>query len=377
MHDLFSSGGAGGALWAAIAAVLALAGLAALMLAVLRAERGRAEAQSQGARLAEVADRLADGQAELAGRLQQTQAGLDQRLDSLGRRLGEGLMEQSERTHATLRALHERLALIDQARRTIADLATQVTGLQDILGDKQARGAYGEVQLEALVSSMLPADAYVFQATLGNRCLVDCLLRLPDPPGAMAIDAKFPLESFRALREARDEPARARAQRAFARDVLQHVRDIEAKYIVAGETADSALMFLPSEAVYAELHAGFRAVVEESFRRKVWIVSPSTLWATLNTVRAVLRDVRLRQQAGLIAEALQAIVGDAAALDARAAGLQRRFEQAAEDLRQIRLAAGRLSTRAAALDLTGIVAAEDTPRSPAPPAADCEAGRRA
>jgi DNA recombination protein RmuC len=355
MHDLFSAlARTGGSLWMAIAAVVALSALAALMATVLRGERGRGETAAQVARMADVAERLSTAQAELAGRLQQTQVGLDQRLDALTRRLGDGLIEQTERTGETLRVLHERLALIDRAQKTIAELSSQVVGLQDILANKQARGAFGEVQLEALVASMLPPGAFEFQATLGNRCRADCLLRLPDPPGILAIDAKFPLESFRALREARDEPTRVRAARAFAADLVKHVRDIEAKYIVPGETGDSALMFLPSEAVYAELHASFRNVVEESFRRKVWIVSPSTLWATLNTVRAVLRDVRLRQQASLIQAELRAVAGDVGRLDQRCANLQRHFDQAADDVRQIRLTSDKLTTRAARLDLAEI-----------------------
>ena len=358
MHDLFSGmTAASGPLWAAIAALVALAALTALMLTMLRGERSRGETAAQIARLADLAERLTASQAELAGRLQQTQIGIDQRLDGLARRLGDGLLQQTERTGETLRVLHERLALIDSAQQTIAELSSQVVGLHNILGNKQARGAWGEVQLEALVRSMLPPNAFQFQATLSNNCRVDCLLRLPDPPGSMAIDAKFPLESFQALRDARDEPARVRASRAFAQDVLQHVRDIASKYILPGETSDSALMFLPSEAVYAELHANFRAAVENSYRRRVWIVSPSTLWATLNTMRAVLRDVRLREQAGVIQAGLRAIADDVARLDQRAGNLQRHFDQAAEDVRQIRITSDKLTTRAGRLDLAEIAAA--------------------
>ncbi|HYN37880.1 MAG TPA: DNA recombination protein RmuC [Rhodospirillales bacterium] len=361
MHDLFSLlATSGGAIWAVVAAVVALSALAALMLAALRAEGGREATAAQVARLADVAERLGEGQAVLTGRLQQTQIGLDQRLDALARHMGDGLLQQTERTHETLRGLHERLALIGEAQQTIALLSTQVTGLQAVLANKQARGAFGEVQLEALVASLLPADAYAFQATLSNRSRADCLLRLPDPPGVLAIDAKFPLESWRALNEAADEAAKARAGRAFAADLLQHVRDIAERYIVPGETADSALMFLPSEAVYAELHAHFRGVVEESFRRKVWIVSPTTLWATLNTVRAVLRDVRLKEQAGLIQAELRGIEADVAAIAERAQALVRHFEQASEDVRRLDLAARQLGRRAARLDL-----ADPAPPEPA------------
>jgi DNA recombination protein RmuC len=352
MHDLFFLlTQTGGAIWVVIAAVVALSALAALVFTVLRGERARETTATQVARLADVAERLGEGQAMLSGRLQQTQIGLDQRLDALTRRMGDGLLQQTERTHETLRGLHERLALVGEAQETIAQLSTQVTGLKDILANKQARGAFGEVQLEALVASLLPADAYGFQVTLSNRCRVDCLLRLPDPPGVMAIDAKFPLESWRALHEAADEAAKGRAGRAFAADLLQHVRDIAERYIVPGETSDSALMFLPSEAVYAELHARFRSVVEESFRRKVWIVSPSTLWATLNTVRAVLRDFRFKEQAGMIQAELRGIETDVAAIAERAGALLRHFEQASEDVRRIGIFARRLEQRAARLDL--------------------------
>jgi DNA recombination protein RmuC len=324
------------------------------MLTVLRGEQSRGEAAAQVGRLAGIAERLTTAQAELAGRLQQTQVGLDQRLDGLARHLGDGLLDQTQRTGDVLRTLHERLASIDAAQRTIAELSAQVTSLQDILANKQARGAFGEVQLEALVRSMLPPTAFEFQAILSNACRVDCLLRLPNPPGPIAIDAKFPLESFQAMRAAGGDPARVRASRAFAHDILKHVRDIQAKYILPGETSDSALMFLPSEAVYAELHGQFRTAVEESFRRKVWIVSPSTLWATLNTMRAVLRDVQLREQTNLIQAELGAIVEDIARLDQRAVNLQRHFDQALDDVRQIRISSDKLAVRAGRLDFAGV-----------------------
>lgn len=363
MHDLFSlslpSGTAG---WVMLLAMLvAVVGLVALVAAMLRGEQGGGRTAEQVARLAEVAERLAAMQMELSGRVQQTHSGLDQRLEALSHRLGEGLLRHSDRTHEALRTLHERLALIDRAQRTIAELSAEVSGLQDVLGNKQARGAFGEVQLEALVASMLPADGYSLQTTLGNGCRVDCLLRLPEPPGPLCVDAKFPLESYRALCEARDETARQRASRAFARDVLQHVRDIAGKYIVAGETADSALLFLPSEAVYAELHAGHRDVVEESFRRKVWIVSPSTLWAMLNTLRAVLRDVRLHRQAREIHTELAALALEAGRLGERAAALQRHFEQVGSDASALRQSCVALARRAARLDLGTLV------DGPAPP----------
>ena len=211
--------------------------------------------------------------------------------------------------------------------------------------NKQARGAFGEIQLRDLVTAVLPPSAYAFQANLSNNRVADCLLKLPNPPGSIAIDAKFPLESYRILREAKDESAKTAAGRAFRDDVLKHVRDIAERYIVSGETAESALMFLPSEAVYAELHANFRNVVEESFRRRVWIVSPTTLMATLNTVRAVLKDANMREQAGLIQIEVHRMLADVGRLGKRVDNLQRHFHQASEDLNEVRISAEKVVKR--------------------------------
>ncbi|MEE8534587.1 MAG: DNA recombination protein RmuC, partial [Kiloniellales bacterium] len=199
-----------------------------------------------------------------------------------------------------------------------------------------ARGAFGEVQLHDLVTGILPPSAYAFQETLSNGKRPDCLLRLPNPPGSIAIDSKFPLESYHALQEARDEAARSSARRAFAAVLRKHVQDIAEKYIVPGETAESALMFLPSEAVYAELHSNFRDLVETSYRARVWIVSPTTLMATLNTVRAILKDVRMREQAGAIQAQVRTMLVDLERLDERVGKLQRHFDQATRDVREIR-----------------------------------------
>jgi DNA recombination protein RmuC len=337
----------------------AVAAVVVLVVVLNRGARRRGEAAAQIARFSELADRLAGTQAELAGRLEQTQLGVNQRLDGLTKRLGDSLLEQGQKTGETLRGLHERLAVIDAAQKNITELSAQVVGLQDILSNKQARGAFGEVQLHDLVANLLPPSAYALQATLSNRNRADCLLKLPDPPGPLVIDAKFPLESYRAIRDAGDKAAAVQAARAFSLDVRKHVRDIQEKYIIAGETADSALMFLPSEAVYAELHANFANVVEDAFRRKVWIVSPTTLWATLNTVRAILKDVRLREQAGRIQSELQAMADDVTRLDDRVAKLQRHFEQSVDDVRQIRISTDKVTWRAARIDLAQLEAAAE------------------
>jgi len=326
-------------------ALLAAVALVAVVILSLRGERSRAGAAADMARLAETAEKLSAAQSELAGRMQQAQTGMDQRLDALTKRLGDGLSQQTEKTGETLKGIHERLAVIDAAQKNITTLSEQVVGLQDILSNKQARGAFGEIQLQDLVSAVLPPSAYTWQATLGNNKVADCLILLPNPPGSIAIDAKFPLESYQALRDATDNTARTKAGRAFSADVLGHVRDIADKYIIAGETAESALMFLPSEAVYAELHANFRAVIEESFRKRVWIVSPTTLWATLNTVRAILKDVRMREQAGLIQIEVQKMLDDLGRLDTRVGNLQRHFDQAARDIGDIRTSTDKVTRR--------------------------------
>jgi DNA recombination protein RmuC len=335
-----------------IAAGFAVAVFLALIVLLVRAERGRGEASLLLARVSELSEAQAAVQAELVGRLTHSQHGVGERLEALAARVGDGLIRQTERTGEQLRVLHERLAVIDAAYKTIGELTTQVGGLQELLANKQARGVFGELQLRDLVAAVLPPANFTLQATLGNGMRADCLLRLPDPPGPIIVDAKFPLESFRALRAARDEAARVRACRSFSQDVLKHVRDIAEKYIVPGETADSAMLFLPSEAVYAELHANFPNVVEESYRRKVWIVSPTTLWATLNTLRAVLRDVRLRQEAHVIHAQLAALIDDLGRLDQRAANLQKHFAQASEDLRQLCLTAEKVAARAGRIDLS-------------------------
>jgi DNA recombination protein RmuC len=331
----------------AILIALAVGAVAAALL--LRARGGGQDVAALGGRLAQMAESQAAVQAQLNDRLQAQERAVtkavEDRLSDFAKRVGDRLQESATQSQTTLTDLRERLAVIDKAQSNIAELSTQVVGLQDILGNKQARGAFGEIQLRDIVEMTLPPSAYAFQATLGEGKRADCLLRLPNPPGPIAIDSKFPLESYHALREAHDEAAQTIARRAFAAAVRKHVQDIAEKYIVPGETAESALMFLPSEAVYAELHANFRDVVEESYRARVWIVSPTTLMATLNTVRAILKDVRMREQAGVIQAEVQTLLKDVIRLDERVGKLQRHFDQANEDVRQIRVSTEKVTKR--------------------------------
>ncbi len=334
-----------GVLGLALLAVLAVgAGL------VWQNQRRAAAANRQNAELAAAQQQLAGQLNAIAANSAAAQEAigrtLNERLDQVSKRLGDSLAATSEKTTTSLGELQKRLALIDSAQKNIAELSSRVVDLQDVLANKQARGAFGEVQLNDIVRNALPPSAYEFQATLGNGRRVDCLIKMPNPPGPIAIDAKFPLESYHQLRQANDDTARTQAARGFTADLQKHIVDIAERYIVAGETAESALMFLPSEAVYAELHASFPAVVERSYRARVWIVSPTTLWATLNTVRAVLKDTRTREQAGVIQTQVHELMSDIVRLDTRVANLQRHFGQAEKDLREIDISAGKITQRA-------------------------------
>lgn len=332
----------------AVAVVVLLGTLIPLALARGRGRLERQQTELAG-RLAQMAEAHAASQTQIAERLQAQERAVtkvvEERLADVSRRLGESLTASANQNHATLTDLRERLAVIDKAQQNITALSTQVVGLQDILANKQARGAFGEIQLRDIVEAILPPSAFAFQCSLSNGKRADCLLRLPNPPGSIAIDSKFPLESYEALRAATDEVGALAARRRFAQDVRKHVQDIATRYIVPGETAESALMFLPSEAVYAELHANYRQVVEESYRARVWIVSPTTLMATLNTVRAVLKDVRMREQAGVIQAEVHTLLKDVERLDDRVAKLQRHFDQASDDVRQIRISTEKVAKR--------------------------------
>ncbi len=332
-----------------------------LLLLYLRQDAARRAADARiSMQMREFSDStraLADLQREFAGRLDQLSSqstsaqaqlsrSLQERMDGISKRVSDSLQASSENTAKSLGRIGKHLEVIDQAQQNIADLSGQVVGLQEILSNKQARGAFGEVQLENLVRGILPPSAYVFQAGLSNKRRVDCLIQLPNPPGPICIDSKFPLESYRQLRDAGDEATQKRAARDFRQAVLKHVNDIKERYIVPGETAESALLFLPSEAVYAELHANFTDVVEQSYRARVWIVSPTTLMATLNTVRAILKDVRMREQAGVLQAEIQKLMEDVVRLDDRIGKLHRHLAQADADLKQIATSTGKVIRRA-------------------------------
>lgn len=293
---------------------------------------------------------------QLADNLHTYQQTIEARLVWLSERIGEKLSGNSHESLRAIAELKERLAVIDAAQKNITDLSEQMVGLQQIFGNKQARGAWGEVQLQDIVQTTLAPANYRFQATLGEGKRVDCLLLLPQPPGPIAVDAKFPLEGYRAMEKAQSEAERTVAKRDFIAAVRKHMRDIAEKYIIPGTTADSALMFVPSEGVYAEIHAHFTGLIDEAARLRVWIVSPTTLMATLTTIRAVMKDVRMREQAGEIQKRAHELVTHIERLAERVEKLQRHFEQAQEDLRQVRI-----STEKASAKATDIVEADLSP----------------
>ena len=336
--------------------LLAAAGLILLLLVLVLFLALRRQSDPA---LQSLADTLFRGQAELAGRLSQLSestasqqskiAGaideqrlsmlkmMDEKLLQVTKNVGEGLQKSTTQTAETLQALRERLAKIDVAQQKISSLSEQVVSLQEVLSNKQARGAFGEIQLNDLVTNTLPPSAYEFQVVLSNAKRADCVLRLPNPPGTIVIDSKFPLESYNALRIASSEREKLEAERFFRASVLKHIKDIAEKYIIPGETAESALMFLPSEAIYAELHANFRDVVGDTIQ--------TTPMATQNTVRAILKDARMREMAGVIQKEVGVLVEDIGRLDDRIENLSKHFEMASRDIGEIKVSSGKISRR--------------------------------
>jgi DNA recombination protein RmuC len=262
----------------------------------------------------------------------------------------------------------EKLAVITEANNHISQLSGQVTQLQNILSNKQARGSFGEVQLENLVKDALPDSAFSFQHTLTNGRRVDCFIIMPNPPGSICIDSKFPLESFRALTEAADEAARVAARRSLEGDVKKHINDIAQKYIVPGETAESAILFLPSESVYAEINLQLPKLVEASRRAHVYMAGPDNLMLILHTVRAILRDAQMHEAAGQIQKEVDMMMQDVTRLDDRVAKLATHFQQAEKDISDIQTSTRKITSRGQ--KITQIEVAEERAVSPVADAAD-------
>ena len=348
--------------FAAVAVLLLVVIL--LIVSVRRAGQSAVMTQhlaSQMGGLGSRVNELSNGQQQLFGGLNsvseaqaqqqaQTLQLMEQRLAQVNEAMGQNLSASAQRTAQSLGELQQRLQTIDKAQENITKLSGDVLSLQDILSNKQTRGAFGEIQLNDIVSKALPSDAYAFQYTLSNGKRADCLIHLPNPPGPIVIDSKFPLEAYEALRNATNDWEVNEAAKMMRSSVKAHVKAISEKYILEGETADGALMFLPSEAVYAELHANFPELIREGFAARVWIVSPTTCMATLNTMRAILKDARMREQAGAIRKELSLLYSDVDRLGTRVENLDRHFSQAAKDINDIKISADKAGKRARRLD---------------------------
>ena len=295
------------------------------------------QAEMQG-RLGAVADVFGSRQAEL------TQS-IGQRLDAMTGRIGQTMTEQTRSTHESLARLQERLAVIDTAQNNIQSLAGQVVQLQAILSNKQTRGAFGQSRMEAIVADGLPPNAYEFQATLSNGSRPDCLVKMPNDTPALVVDAKFPLEAWNAIRAADGPEARKGAAQAFRRDIEVHIRDIADKYLIQGETQDTAFMFVPSESVFAEIHEGFEALVQRAHRARIVIVSPSLLMLSIQVIQSILKDARMREQAHLIQGEVVRLMEDVSRLDERVRKLQGHFGQASKDIDDILVSSAKVTKR--------------------------------
>jgi DNA recombination protein RmuC len=318
----------------AVTAVTAVAAMAVLLW------RSRDPGPAEDAAMAELTKVQAEAAARLEGAIRllangqsQLQRTVNERLDSVSHRLGDSLEKTKLSTAENLQKLAERLAVIDRAQKNITDLATQVTSLQGVLANKQSRGAFGQWRMEAIVQDGLPKGAYAFQYTLANKTRPDCCIFLPDKR-PLVIDAKFPLEGVTAYREAKSDDERKAAAQRLRADVGKHVADIAAKYLIPGETQEIAFMFVPSEAVYAELHDGFDDLVQKAYRAHVVVVSPSILMLAIQVVQQIQKDARMREAADQIRDEVGRLVKDVSLLGDRVRKLQTHFSQSNEDIRQ-------------------------------------------
>ncbi|MGO8087430.1 DNA recombination protein RmuC [Rhizobium leguminosarum] len=352
-------------------AMLALIGgvLAALALLVIvlllrgaslrreQAEEASFRAQENEARMAELLKIQAEMQGRIAAmtevfgaRQSELNQTISQRLDGMSQRVSSTITEQTKSTHENLQRLQERLAVIDAAQNNIQALAKDVVGLQAILSNKQTRGAFGQSRMETIVADGLPMGAYAFQQTLSNGSRPDCTIRMPNGAPPLVIDAKFPLEAWNAIRDAGSPEAGKIAGQQFRRDMEVHIRDISEKYLIQGETQDTAFLFVPSESIFAEIHEHFEPVVQKAHRARIVIVSPSLLMLSIQVIQAVLKDQRMRAQAHLIQGEVAILMDDLSRLDERVRKLQGHFAMAQKDIDLVVTSADKLTKRGARIE---------------------------
>ena len=327
------------------------------------AEILKAQTEMQG-RIAAMADVFGTRQHEL------NQA-INHRIDGMTHRIGQTMTEQTRQTHENLQRLQERLVAIDAAQNNIQTLAKDVVGLQAILSNKQTRGAFGQSRMEAIVADGLPMGAYEFQATLSNGNRPDCIIRMPNGQPSLVIDAKFPLEAWNAIRDAGSDGMKLAGQQ-FRRDIEVHIRDISEKYLLRGETQDTAFMFVPSESIFAEIHENFESVVQRAHKARIVIVSPSLLMLSVQVIQSVLRDQRMREQAHLIQGEVIRLMEDLARLDDRVGKLQGHFAAAQKDVEQIVTSSGKLARRGERIEAMEFEAGEAAAVAPGPSARSVE-----
>ena len=299
---------------------------------------------------------LLKSQGEMTGRMQtmaevfgsrqsDLMRAVNERLDGMGHKLGLSMADSGKQTHEGLRQVHERLAVIDRAQRTITDLSTQVGDLQAILSNKQTRGAFGQGRMEAIIQDQLPPSGYSFQATLSNNNRPDCLIHMPNGAPPLAIDAKFPLEAYNLIRRAETDEQLKVAHTQFRRDFAKHIQDVKEKYLISGETQDTAFLFVPSESIFAELNERFEDIIQKAHRVRVVIVSPSLLMLSIQVIQAVLRDAKMREQAHLIQAEVGHLMDDVSRLNDRVGKLQTHFQQANKDIDQILISTDKIAKR--------------------------------
>ena len=348
-------------LLAAIALGLML--LIMMLLVQMRSARRRALAETDQAIQGDEFERriaeLVRIQSEMTGRMQtmaevfgsrqsELLQGLSNRMDGLGHRIGQSMVESTRHTHENLARLNERLAVIDTAQRNLTELSSQVVGLQHILANKQTRGAFGQARMEAIVQDGLPIGGYQFQATLSNGNRPDCVIAFPNDAAGLIVDAKFPLEAWNAIRAAEGDARAAETQ--FRRDVVKHLKDIAERYLIPGETQDTAFMFVPSESIFADIHERFEDLVQAAHRLRIVIVSPSLLMLSIQVIQSVLKDAGMREQAHVIQGEVMKLMEDVGRVNERVLKLQTHFGQASRDIDDILISTRKLTARGAKIE---------------------------